>query len=418
MQLDEQQIEAVRRCANVTSRVVPITGQAGTGKTTLLKEVYHVLVDAGFSVVLCAPTGKAAKRIHEATGIHAVTIHRLLEYTHPGEVDEKTGKAIGWSYPRKTREVPLEYDVVLADEYAMVNYEVHRNLFDALPPGGSIRVFGDINQLQPIESNKRIARGPSPFMSLLKTFDGITLTTIHRQGIGSGIVTNGDLIRKGFSPRRLDDFTIQITANPVTTLTDFVQDMLYNCDRNFGDLNHQIITPQNTSWVGTRRLNQTLQNIFMPKADHWTDVPRHKWVTEPIRMTVGSKVICTKNNYDLEVFNGETGLVVDINSAGDLNIDFGDRIVMIPSQIAVQTRDGKWMTVDARRDIDLAYAVTTHKCQGSEYDHIIYVLNKSTSFMQNRRNFYTAITRARNIAHVITDQRSLGSSVFKKGDSR
>jgi ATP-dependent exoDNAse (exonuclease V) alpha subunit len=109
---------------------------------------------------------------------------------------------------------------------------------------------------------------------------------------------------------------------------------------------------------------------------------------------------------------------VDINSAGDLNIDFGDRIVMIPSQIAVQTRDGKWMTVDARRDIDLAYAVTTHKCQGSEYDHIIYVLNKSTSFMQNRRNFYTAITRARNIAHVITDQRSLGSSVFKKGDNR
>jgi exodeoxyribonuclease V alpha subunit len=300
----------------------------------------------------------------------------------------------------------------------MVNNEIHRNLFDALPNGGAIRVFGDVNQLQPIESSKRLAAMNSPFMHLLKKFDGITLTTIHRQGTGSGIVTNGDLIKKGFSPRRLDDFTIAVTSRPTEVLTDFVQVNLYENDINFGDLNHQIITPQNTSWVGTRKLNQLLQNIFMPDAEHWVDVPRHKWVTEPVRMTVGSKVICTKNNYDLEMFNGETGLIVDINEAGELSIDFGDRIVLVPAQVAIQTREGKWMTIDARRDIDLAYAVTTHKCQGSEYDSIIYVLNKSTSFMQDRRNFYTAITRARSVAHVITDQRSLGSSVWKRGDSR
>ncbi len=148
--LDETQLAAVERCCDLTQRVVPVTGAAGTGKTTILQNVYRRLYKQGREVVLCAPTGKAAKRITEATGIQACTIHRLLEYPFPGERDQTTGKALVSTDPKKDRNNPLNYMVVLCDEYAMVSVEVHRNLLDALPNGAVIRMFGDANKLQPI----------------------------------------------------------------------------------------------------------------------------------------------------------------------------------------------------------------------------------------------------------------------------
>src|SRR5690606_29136416 len=125
------------RCIDMSqgNRIVPVTGVAGTGKTTIIRIVYNELREAGYSVVLCAPTGKAAKRIYEATGIPALTIHRLLEYPHPGERDEKTGKALATTDPKRNRGNPLPHDIVIADEYAMVNLEVHSNLVHALKSG-------------------------------------------------------------------------------------------------------------------------------------------------------------------------------------------------------------------------------------------------------------------------------------------
>ncbi|NJL53748.1 AAA family ATPase [bacterium] len=407
--LDSDQRLAVERCLDIKRRIVPVTGQAGSGKTSIMKIVFDKYIHAGYRVVMCAPTGKAAKRIHEATGIPAMTIHRLLEYPHPGERDEK-GKPLSTTVPKRDRNNPLEYNVVLADEYAMVNTEVHRNLIDALPRAGVLRAFGDINQLPPIEPGNR--EMPSPFSQMLKNFDGVVLGTIHRQGEGSGIVSNGNLILKGQMPKRLSDFTFTITDDPVTSLREHV----LSCDKDFGKMDAQIISPTNKGRVGVIELNNTMQRLYKPEnVQRGLLLPRHKWdVKKAYRIGVGDKVIWTQNNYDLEIFNGETGVVVEITDLDEIAIDFGDRVETVPPEVNTVKRDGTLGTYDPRKDLDLAYVVTTHKSQGSEYQDVIYVLNRSSVYIQNRQNFYTAITRARKSAHLITDKFSLGYSVQHK----
>ena len=167
VELSPKQEEAIDACLDIKSRVVGITGPAGSGKTTILKKTYNELVNAGYRVALTCPTGKAAKRIFELTGIPAQTIHRLLEYTHPGDPDPKTGQPVGVSMPRRDRQNPLDFDVVLADEYAMVPQELNRSLLDALPSGGVIRCFGDDNQLATVEEEERYKHIPSPFQKIL-----------------------------------------------------------------------------------------------------------------------------------------------------------------------------------------------------------------------------------------------------------
>ena len=411
MELDAKQNEAIARCCDVEKRIVPVTGQAGTGKTTILRMVHEALEAAGHNVVLCAPTGKAAKRIQEATGIEAMTIHRLLEYPRPGEIDQKTGKPLVTTDPKRDRSNPLEQNVVLADEYAMVNHEVHSNLVWALPRGGVLRTFGDVNQLPPIESNRALQDKPTPFADLLKKFDGVTLGTIHRQGIGSGVVLNGAKILKGRIPSRLEDFTMDITQQPIEKLREYV---MWSMEEgiDFRSIDHQILTPSNKTWVGVHKLNATLQLILRPEIDGWLDLPRHKWdESNPIRVREGDKVIWTENNYDLAIMNGESGVVEEVTEYGEIIIDFGDRIVTVPPSMETTKRDGTLAHYDPRKSLQLAYAITTHKAQGSEYRHVVYVLNKSTLFTQGRHNFYTAVTRAREHVHVISDQRSLSASV-------
>jgi exodeoxyribonuclease V alpha subunit len=419
--LDPKQQEAVNLCTDTTKRVVGVTGAAGSGKTTILKQSYQALVDAGYNVALAAPTGKAAKRIYEVTGIEAMTNHRLLEYTHPGDPDPKIGRPVQFSYPRRTRSNPLEIDVLFVDEYAMVNNEIHRSLFDALPNGACIRVFGDNNQLQPIEEDQNARDQPSPFMQLLAKFPSVVLETVHRQGKDSGILLNLQSILRGRMPTRNDQWSMHFTDQPVNALRDYILESVDN-GVDFTASENQILTPQNTSWVGTVKLNTMIQSLFHNRMEPACLVPRHKWVKGEgdekggvIRMFVGDKVIVTSNMYDLAVFNGETGKIIEITSDGELIIDFGDREQAIPPILMVQNRYGKIVEIDPRKSIDLGYAITTHKSQGSEYRRLVYVLNKSTGFMQNRRNFYTACSRGREHVHIITDQRSLGTSLHKMG---
>lgn len=422
MELDPKQLEAVNACLDLKQRIVAVTGKAGTGKTSIIKHVYDTLTAAGYSVAVCAPTGKAAKRIFEATGIRAVTIHKLLEYPHPGERDEK-GRRRDVTMPKRCRMNPLTHDVVLCDEYAMVNQTVHRSLIDALPSGGCIRAFGDANQLPPIEESEALRRLPTPFNDMLQRFTGITLETIHRQGAGSGVVYNGARILSGWSPVRRDDFVMHVTEQPVDKLIDLVMEAL-NAGIDYSSIDNQIITPTNKRWIGTYALNGQLQRIFRPEMDGWLDVPRHSWdkidATTParLRLHVGDKVVCTQNNYDIGsndpnvngLFNGETGIVVEITEYGEILIDVGDRIVNVPPEIIIERGDRN-IVIDPRRDLQLAYALTTHKCQGSEYKNIIYVINKSVYGMLNRKNLYTAVTRARLSATVITDMRGLNTSL-------
>lgn len=413
--LDETQTKAIAECCDISKRVVAVTGAAGTGKTTILQHVYRNLYQQGREVVLCAPTGKAAKRITEATGIQACTIHRLLEYPFPGERDEKTGKTLVSSDPKRDRRFPIEQMVVLCDEYAMVSVEVHRNLLDALPNGGVIRMFGDANQLQPIETNKRLQAQPSSFLKMLEKFDGIRLETIHRQAGDSNIITNGQRIIKGSMPLRTEDFQLKITSEPVQTVLDFLQDNLAD-EIDYGTIKNQIISPTKVGWVGTEALNSAIQQLFQPQTKPYTHVDRHKWSNiEEQRIYVGDKIIFTVNNYPLEVFNGETGIVQGFTDDGGINIDFGDKDVNIPVSLEMQGKHGSYY-MNPQKDLDLAYVITTHKSQGSEYDRVCYVMNKSRSFLLNRKNMYTATSRARSHVTIISDAQSLNLSLYKSGD--
>lgn len=422
--LDPKQLEAVGACCDTTKRVVAVTGPAGCGKTTVLEMIYKALVEAGYRVALVSPTGKAAKRIYEVTGIEAMTIHRFLEYTNPGEPDPKTGKPAMFSYPRRNRQNPVEVDIVLADEYAMVPREVHRSLFDALPNGACIRVFGDNQQLPPIEEddwkNKDKVKEPSPFEELLNKFPATVLQTVHRQGKDSGILMNLQTILQGRMPTRNEQWDMTFTDRPVDALTDYVLECL-DQDISFADIDNQIITTQKNSWIGTTKLNTVIQGMFHNNLDPSIMVPRNAWdgVGDtkgiPIRMYVGDKVIVTRNMYDLAVMNGESGRIIEFSSDGEIVVDFGDKEQVIPPLLLVQNRFGKTVEIDPRKDLSLGYVITTHKSQGSEYRRVVYMLNKSTAFMQNRRNFYTAASRGRAHVKIITDQVSLRTSIAKRG---
>lgn len=420
-QLDDKQREAVTAAVNPENRLVAITGGAGTGKTSISRITYDALVNAGYRVGACAPTGKAAKRIFEATGIRAVTVHKLLEYSHPGERDPKTGKPMHETRPKRDRDNPLEYDVVLADEYAMMNHELHRNTIDALPRGGRLIAFGDVNQLAPIEKSDAIARQDTPFMDLLKRFRGITLETIHRQGEGSGIVENGARIVKGFAPIRRADFPMDVADNPIDVLKRTVLEAEEQ-GINYGSIDNQIITPLNISFIGQHALNAQLQPLLNDRINHNKSItlPRHDWDKKhPCWVTVGDKVINTQNIYDLTadtgeegLFNGEVGIVEAVTEFDGLIVNFGDRKINIPPVIdRINYKTGRPYVYDPRRELYLAYAVTTHKMQGSECKHVTYVMNKCAFRMLNRNNFYTGITRARLTSRVITDMRGLSASL-------
>ena len=428
---DDVQLQAIDACCDMSRRIVAVTGKAGTGKTLMMREVAKRLADAGYDVQSCGPTGKSAKRIYEATGLNAMTNHRLLGYGMPLELeeeDEKTGKrkvvkiSTG---PRFGPSRPLPYDTLLCDEYAMVNQEINRNLIDALKAGARICMFGDVNQLKPIEQDKRLDEQPSAFQNALQKFGGITLDTIHRHDAGSGIARNGALILQGRMPRQSDDFTLRQTDNPLTDLQQFIQ-LCGNEGHSYADTDHQIITCMNKSWVGTQKLNVIIQSMFWDRAAPHIELPRHRQTGQeqppPIRVQVGTKVVYTANTYDMDgsgtayAFNGEIGIVAEIDyTEGTVEIDFGDRTVVVPPILLAVRENGRVIEGDPRRNIDLAYALTTHKMQGSEVRHVCYVINRATQWGQSKRNFYTAVTRAREKCTVFADAWSLAKSTKYAG---
>ena len=430
---DDTQETAIQACCDMSRRIVAVTGKAGTGKTMMMREVSKRLQEeGGYVVQSCAPTGKAAKRIREATGLAAMTNHRLLGYGMPREIeveDEKTGKKKIVSVstgPRYTRMRPLEYDTILCDEYAMVNQEINRNLIDALRSGARICMFGDVNQLKPIEEDRKLDEQPSAFQNALQKFGGITLDTIHRHDEGSGIARNGALILQGRVPRSSDDFTLRQTDTPVPDVQAFIE-LSSSQGHAYDDTDHQIITCMNRSWIGTAKLNLIVQSMFWDRTRPYMDLPRYRVSGKeqpPIRVQVGSKVVYTANTYDLTgdgsgqmyAFNGEVGKVVEINHAdATVEIDFGDRTVVIPPLIITVLDSGRVIEQDPRRNIDLAYVLTTHKMQGSEVKHVCYVLNRHTQWAQSRRNFYTAVTRAREHCTVFFDAVSMAKSTRYTG---
>jgi exodeoxyribonuclease V alpha subunit len=431
--LDTEQRQAVEVCCG-SSRLAVVTGPAGTGKTTIIRLVSQTLTDNGYRVALAAPTGKAAKRISEATGLAAMTIHRLLKFSSPGDIDPETGKRTLVPFPRRHRGNPLEYDVVIIDEYAMVPTGLHRQVIDALSPGAKLRSFGDVNQLPPIE-NDSITVKESPFKYLLRCgdFPTVTLSTIHRHGEGSAIVQNGIRILRGSVPvSSPGSFSVKVSERPLADLTT----MLYKVreghggDGLFNGVTHQIICPQRVGKLGSMKLNLALVDLYkedgrrcVVEASAW-DVK--KGLPSKTVFQVGQKVINTQNMYDLrptvderydggrlihpmpheEVFNGETGIITDILGE-DITVDLGDRAVCIPAYLEYLDDRGMVRASDARKHLEHAYVVTTHKAQGSEFEGVIYFITSATAFAQCRANFYTGITRARSQVVVMADRMSL-----------
>ncbi len=411
---DELQAEAIAKCCSIEHRIVGVTGQAGTGKTSIMRQVYHQFRNSGHDVALCAPTGKAAKRIAESTGLPATTIHKLLEYTHPGDPDPKTGKVTGVSVPRRDQYKRLDQSVVLVDEYSMVNEEINRSLLDAIPPGGLVRIFGDAHQLPPIEPGdfSNAVPPPSPVMRHLKAFPSTLLKNIYRQGEGSGIVKNGHRILNGMCAQQMDDFKITVTTQHREKLMEYVT----SSGIDFASLDNQIITPINQASIGQIQLNVVLQDLIQGEKMFTAKVmPRSPWdvkKNKSLVLVVGDKVIWTKNDYQLEIFNGETGIVESLDH--DLvTVNFGDRTIAIPPWVEYEDAGGKLKGYDPRVALDLAYAITTHKSQGSEYHNVVYMMSTSAYRLLNRANFYTAITRARKHVHLISDQRSFQSAVVR-----
>jgi exodeoxyribonuclease V alpha subunit len=434
--LSTQQGACVDFCIDPLKQLA--AGQAGTGKTTLIKYIAEDIKDGQRKrVAVCAPTGKAARRIFEATGIHAHTIHKLLEYGRPRERDLETGASIDPTTPKRDKWNPLDFDVVLCDEYSMVNHELNRNLIDALPKKGKLIMFGDVSQLSPIEQYPLITPD-SPFVQhLAEPGRGFTLEQVFRQEEGSDVLVAATAIRRGQIPKKGNDFKIVMTEEPVKKLRALMAELPHD----FSKLENQLLTPVKNRWIGTRALNVMLRNIYNPEGKHAVQLMRYDWDKKgQVIVSVGDKVVCTENSYDLRryserytefdelgrgivhtyiptpdtkwMLNGEVGIVLEVHPDTTLEVDFGDRVVEIPHEYEEWSdRHKKHFLQFPQRAIDLAYALTTHKAQGSEFENVIYMMSKTISFLLSRENFYTGVTRARKTVHVITDSTALMTSL-------
>jgi exodeoxyribonuclease V alpha subunit len=402
--LSNEQEAAVELCCDLSEPIVGITGGAGTGKTLVLGHVYRRLIEelgAG-KVILAAPTGRAAKRITELTGINAMTIHRMLEFPMPDDPPDGKGKPIP-GMPRRNREHPLDQIVIIVDEASMLSTELYELIQAAMNRKAVIRMFGDNEQLAPVEDNSGL---PPPFIDVLKSFPSIVLTYNFRSQ--DEIISNAQLILKGRLPHRNRRFEIIYTDHPVEQLIDFVTP-------EFADADHQIIMPMRKASAGTMRVNPSLQLRFNSRGP-MLRLQRFGYKDAPLAVRAKDKFLWVKNDYQLAVFNGEIGHIDWLDQeSGELGLLAGPRAFTVPPRIKyfnyTQQRD---ITYDPRTQIELGYAITTHKSQGSEFDTVVYCISRANYYLLSRRNLYTAITRAKTRVVLITDRFAMAMSLRKK----
>ena len=380
------QRQAVELAAD--SGVLLLTGGPGTGKTTSLRGIVTLYERMGLDVALLAPTGRAAKRLGEVTGADAQTIHRALGMSY----NEMTGQTVF----RKNANDPLEAHAVIVDEVSMVDIELMRSLLEALRPGCRLVLVGDPDQLPSV--------GPGNVLGdMLRSgvIPAVSLTQVFRQAEQSAIIRNAHAVNQG-EPPRLDngqgDFFFLCRRSPDRLVQTVVELCRERLPRNMGIPTEQIqvLSPTRKGACGTAALNRALQAALNPPA---AGRRQKQWGDVTFRM--GDRVMQTRNNYDViwekddgtagsGIFNGDVGVIQDIDPSGELIvIRFDDRTATY--------------TADMLAQLDMAYAITVHKSQGSEYPAVILTAAPAAPTLMVRGVLYTAITRARRLLILVGD---------------
>ena len=393
LQLEEMQREAVK--AAITNGVCILTGGPGTGKTTTINAMIHFFESEGMDIMLAAPTGRAAKRMSEATGCEAKTIHRLLELTYMEEKDSK-------AFFGRNDENPLEADVIIIDEMSMVDLQLMHVLLKAIAVGTRLILVGDQDQLPSVGAG-------SVLRDLIDSdcFKVIRLNKIFRQAEQSDIVVNAHKINRGemvsLDNKSMDFFFLKRQdANVIISvmLTLIQKKLPKYVDADMLDI--QVLTPMRKGLLGVERLNTILQQYLNPP-----DKSKAEKEIGSKLFRVGDKVMQIKNNYQLEweiatkfglvidsgvgVFNGDIGRVIEINLYTEkMKVEFEEKkVVEYPFQLL--------------EELELAYAITIHKSQGSEYPAVIIPLLQGPRQLYHRNLIYTAVTRAKKCVTLVGD---------------
>lgn len=394
LELDEMQRTAVKEA--VRSGLLVITGGPGTGKTTTINTIIQYFESEGMDIALAAPTGRAAKRMSETTGYEAKTIHRLLELS--GGMDEHAGF-------ERNEQNPLETDVIIIDEMSMVDITLMHNLLKAVVAGTRLILVGDVNQLPSV--------GPGCVLKDIidsHACNVVRLNRTFRQASESDIIVNAHKINRG-EPVSLDNksrdffFLKRYDANVIISIC--IQLIRQKLPKyvNASPFDIQVLTPMRKGLLGVERLNTILQQYLNPPDGKKAEREHGQTI-----FRVGDKVMQIKNNYQAEweirsrynipiekglgVFNGDMGIVREINSFSEtLTVEYEERrMVEYPFKELDQ--------------LDLAYAITIHKSQGSEYPAVIIPLLTGPRMLMNRNLLYTAVTRARKCVTLVGDEKA------------
>jgi exodeoxyribonuclease V alpha subunit len=378
-ELSEEQRSAVQMA--LAHPVSILTGGPGTGKTTCLKALITTLDAQGKSYALASPTGRAAKRLSEATGSPASTIHRLLEFS---PVD---------GFKRDDTN-PLDVDFLVVDEASMLDVLLTNHLLKAVRPGTHVLFVGDVDQLPSVGAGDVLRD-----LIRSEVAPVARLTTIFRQAAGSQIITNAHRINRGQSPvfaKDGGDFYL-FPADDAAAAADWVIDVVteripqkFNFDA-LSDI--QVLSPIYRGPAGVTILNERLQEKLNPAAK---DKPERRLYGTLFR--IGDKVMQTRNNYDKDVYNGDIGFIRNINIIEQtLNVDFDGRLAQY-----------EWSEAD---ELTLAYTVSVHKAQGSEFPVVVMPVVTQHYMMLQRNLIYTAVTRAQNLCVLTGSRRAIGIAV-------
>lgn len=373
LQLSEEQRQAIRTA--VAAKTLVITGGPGTGKTTIIRSLLDIFEQKGLSVALAAPTGRAAKRITAATGREAKTIHRLLEFS------PQTGK-----FTRNDTN-PLRIDMLVVDECSMVDVLLMYSLLKAVPPCARLVLVGDVDQLPSV--------GPGTVLFDIITSNVIPvvwLKTVFRQAAESGIITNAHRINQGAYPEfNTRDFFFVDRQEPERVCTTIVDLVAHRIPKRFGldpKRDIQVLAPMHRGPAGVIALNEALQRVLNPQG---TAIPGR-------RFGVGDKVMQQRNNYELDVFNGDVGIICGYDEDDQsVSVQYDDRTVVYPR-----------LALD---ELELAYAGTVHKAQGSEYPAVVIPVVPQHHIMLQRNVLYTAVTRASRLVVMVGTPKALHTAL-------